>query len=768
MSQETRNQNGRRLLLGLCVAVFSILLYVIYISEPQQTVQVNNKTLETQTVNDDLVRANREYLNEIEKLQSEMERLKSQHGDATDIFWKAKIEDLTDFIDAHDKETEALETKIAELNDVTIQKQEEIERKQDEILALKDQLMQQEEVDLRWEAMERAEGKLYESQLKVSSLEHQLAEKQQNLEEHVAELAQLESHVKKGKDELLAVQNQVETLKEQFVKQESIFRNQLETKQTNLQESREELFAMQELLTQKGEDYDAERDKVREKEEELMAAQDQLEALKKQIALQEENHELELELGRTNLKKNREELMALQRHLELKEEDFRAELESERNQLRESENNLLAAQKQIQGLKDHLAEQEKQQREIIDAERSQLQESREELMTLQSQLAQKDEHLRAELEAERSQLREVQEDLFTTRNQIELLRDNFNRTETELQSLLESERDEARIRLQDNADDLLAAQGQIEALQGKISHKDEMFRASLEFAEEKKQELRETLNNIRQENENLANRVLQIAILEEQLQKTTEKADMARNALEKSENNNQELRKTETLLKSELAQLKQDKKTLLKALDENAQTFESLEAERDTLDQRIADQRSTHQAQKAKLDQDMEQVNKRNEQLIARIEGLELELSVQSEKMKELIVYERKYEEEKKKRLIKEQVLKQLQAHLEHNKRSLSEIETNRQNLTDELELTQRSYSQLAKELAKRKPAPGVIEDIVMTEPQNHVVAEGETLMHISKKYYGTTRKWRHIFEANRGVIPDENKIRPGTEIIIP
>jgi len=84
------------------------------------------------------------------------------------------------------------------------------------------------------------------------------------------------------------------------------------------------------------------------------------------------------------------------------------------------------------------------------------------------------------------------------------------------------------------------------------------------------------------------------------------------------------------------------------------------------------------------------------------------------------------------------------------------------------LELTQRSYSQLARELAKRKPAPGVIEDIVMSEPQQHIVAEGETLMHISKEYYGTTRKWRRILEANRETIPDENKIRPGTELTIP
>jgi len=57
---------------------------------------------------------------------------------------------------------------------------------------------------------------------------------------------------------------------------------------------------------------------------------------------------------------------------------------------------------------------------------------------------------------------------------------------------------------------------------------------------------------------------------------------------------------------------------------------------------------------------------------------------------------------------------------------------------------------------------------VVMNVSQQHIVAEGETLMHISKKYYGTTRKWKRILEANRDVIQDENKIRPGTELMIP
>ena len=49
-----------------------------------------------------------------------------------------------------------------------------------------------------------------------------------------------------------------------------------------------------------------------------------------------------------------------------------------------------------------------------------------------------------------------------------------------------------------------------------------------------------------------------------------------------------------------------------------------------------------------------------------------------------------------------------------------------------------------------------------------HVVHEGETLSDISYRYYGSAGKWRRILDANRGVIKDENKLKPGTKLIIP
>jgi nucleoid-associated protein YgaU len=49
-----------------------------------------------------------------------------------------------------------------------------------------------------------------------------------------------------------------------------------------------------------------------------------------------------------------------------------------------------------------------------------------------------------------------------------------------------------------------------------------------------------------------------------------------------------------------------------------------------------------------------------------------------------------------------------------------------------------------------------------------HIISEGETLSEISRTYYDSARKWQKILDANRGVIEDVNKLKPGTKIIIP
>lgn len=49
-----------------------------------------------------------------------------------------------------------------------------------------------------------------------------------------------------------------------------------------------------------------------------------------------------------------------------------------------------------------------------------------------------------------------------------------------------------------------------------------------------------------------------------------------------------------------------------------------------------------------------------------------------------------------------------------------------------------------------------------------HIVRKDQTLSAISRQYYGTANKWKKIFDANRGVIKDPDKINTGMKLIIP
>lgn len=59
-----------------------------------------------------------------------------------------------------------------------------------------------------------------------------------------------------------------------------------------------------------------------------------------------------------------------------------------------------------------------------------------------------------------------------------------------------------------------------------------------------------------------------------------------------------------------------------------------------------------------------------------------------------------------------------------------------------------------------------IVEDEIRTE--QYTVQKGDTLQKISQKFYGTTRKWKKIFEMNKGRLKGENKIYPGQVLDIP
>lgn len=51
---------------------------------------------------------------------------------------------------------------------------------------------------------------------------------------------------------------------------------------------------------------------------------------------------------------------------------------------------------------------------------------------------------------------------------------------------------------------------------------------------------------------------------------------------------------------------------------------------------------------------------------------------------------------------------------------------------------------------------------------QSYTVANGDTLSHIAKHFYGKASRWHAIFEANRDQLDDPDKIFPGQVLKIP
>ncbi len=57
-----------------------------------------------------------------------------------------------------------------------------------------------------------------------------------------------------------------------------------------------------------------------------------------------------------------------------------------------------------------------------------------------------------------------------------------------------------------------------------------------------------------------------------------------------------------------------------------------------------------------------------------------------------------------------------------------------------------------------------------VSEPSftEYKIEKGDTLQKISQKFYGTVKRWNEIYKANKDVIPDPNRIKPGKTIRIP
>jgi LysM repeat protein len=156
------------------------------------------------------------------------------------------------------------------------------------------------------------------------------------------------------------------------------------------------------------------------------------------------------------------------------------------------------------------------------------------------------------------------------------------------------------------------------------------------------------------------------------------------------------------------------------------------------------------------------------------------------ERVTQLEKAEERADLERERRMRGEALYNQLAASLREQQKILSEMERSRNELRHELELLRREQPRLNEgrkvglsempeltfEAPAKRTAPtvqaSVPASIVEGETRYHIVKGGETLSQISQRYYGTANRWSQIFEANRDLISDVNRVPVGTRLTIP
>lgn len=99
---------------------------------------------------------------------------------------------------------------------------------------------------------------------------------------------------------------------------------------------------------------------------------------------------------------------------------------------------------------------------------------------------------------------------------------------------------------------------------------------------------------------------------------------------------------------------------------------------------------------------------------------------------------------------------------------SPTELAEIRKEASDEESLRETAPKQVAGKtnhlLAKKeKPAEAAPE-----RPKTYQVQEGDTLYGVAKRFYGTITVWKMIREANKALIPMDNRLRAGDTIVLP
>jgi nucleoid-associated protein YgaU len=86
----------------------------------------------------------------------------------------------------------------------------------------------------------------------------------------------------------------------------------------------------------------------------------------------------------------------------------------------------------------------------------------------------------------------------------------------------------------------------------------------------------------------------------------------------------------------------------------------------------------------------------------------------------------------------------------------------------DQIKLVDPTYSDLVVDITAPMAAAAAVGGPATTPQRTYTVLPGDSLSKISKQFYGDPNKYMKIFEANTDKMSDPDKIKVGTQLLIP
>ncbi|MBJ7449708.1 MAG: LysM peptidoglycan-binding domain-containing protein [Parachlamydiales bacterium] len=111
--------------------------------------------------------------------------------------------------------------------------------------------------------------------------------------------------------------------------------------------------------------------------------------------------------------------------------------------------------------------------------------------------------------------------------------------------------------------------------------------------------------------------------------------------------------------------------------------------------------------------------------------------------------------------------LNELKRQVHEQQKALTALQDSRASLNNELKQIRAEQSQIKSNPLAAKASASTVK-LPDQKNHSHIVKPGETLSTISEKYYGTSKRWKEIWEANSKQISNPYQIKVGSTLVIP